>query len=205
MNSKDIVRQNGEVGNTPGRYMGNSEEYPSFPSLYRDMTNWMPDWDNLLSGSFGPQTGWANKPGTSLPRLADATRFYPAIDIRESDNGYTVVAELPGIDPKEVEITVQEGTLLLKGEKKFEQESKGEGYHRMERSYGSFRRGITLPKGVDVEHIDATFNNGLLTLNVPKLPESKPQARKIEIKSSARQAEQTRLEEPNSTGTGKNK
>ena len=186
MNTRDIVRQNGETGSSLNRYTGNSEEYPSFPSLYRDMTRWMRDWDNVLGEFFGPTQGWTPKPGTTLGLMAAPPRtapFNPAIDIREGDNAYTVMAELPGIDPADVEITLQEGTLLLKGEKKFEQESKGEGYHRVERSYGSFRRSIALPKGVDAEHIDATFHNGLLTVNIPKLPEQKPQAHKIEIKT----------------------
>jgi HSP20 family protein len=95
---------------------------------------------------------------------------------------------------------------LIKGEKKFEQESKGEGYHRMERSYGSFRRAINLPKGVDLDHVDATFNNALLTLSIPKLSEMKPQARRIEIKSPTAQVEepqQPQEKELSSAGAGK--
>jgi len=178
MATKDIVRNNGETSSTLDPYLG--ENYPSFPALYRDMNRWMQDWDNFLGYFMGPR--W-NRLNVNLPKLSDTPRFTPAIDIRESDNAYAVTAELPGIDPKDVEITVQEGTLLIKGEKKFEQESKGEGYHRMERSYGSFRRAISLPKGVDLDHIDATFHNGLLNLTIPKLPELKPQARKVEIKT----------------------
>jgi HSP20 family protein len=203
MNSKDLIRQNGEAGSNLGRYTGPTEQYPSVPGLYREMSRWMQDWDNLLGDFFGQRGGWQTRPNATLSRLSDHPRFNPAIDIRESDNGYTVTAELPGIDPKDVDITVQEGSLLVSGEKKFEQESKGEGYHRMERSYGSFRRSITLPKGIDVEKIDATFNNGLLTLSIPKLPELKPQARKIEIKAPAQQA-QADKEEPVATGNSKN-
>lgn len=190
MNTKDIVRNSNETSNTPGRYLGTTDEYPSIPNLYREMSRWMRDWDNLLGDVFSAPVNWQSRPGMTLARLSDAPRFNPPIDIREGDNGYFITAELPGIDPKDVEITVQEGTLLIKGEKKFEQESKGEGYHRMERSYGSFRRVISLPKGVDFDHIDATFNNGLLTLTVPKLPELKPQTRKIEIKPATQQVEQ---------------
>ncbi len=188
MNTKDIVRQNGE---TTSPIIKNTADYtdtfPSMPSLYREMTNWMQEWDNLLAGFFGPRWNWTTGPSTRT----NGIRFTPAIDIREGDNGYVVTAELPGIAPKEVEITVQENTLLIKGEKKSESESKGEGYHRMERSYGSFRRAITLPKGIDVEHIDARFDNGVLTLTLPKLPEAKAQARKIEIKSPTPAGEST--------------
>jgi HSP20 family protein len=181
MNTRDIVRKNNESVAPLSKY---GEDYPSFPTLYREMTRWMEDWDNLLGDFFGSRWTPQVRTGLSLSRLPEVTRFNPAIDIREGDNNYTVTAELPGIDPKEVEITLQEGTLLIKGEKKLEQENKGEGYHKVERSYGSFMRSITLPKGVDIEHIDASFNNGLLTLSIPKLPEQKPEARKIEIKTS---------------------
>jgi HSP20 family protein len=185
MATKDIVRQNGETNTALNRFLG--DDYPSFPNLYREMTRRMEDWDSFLSDFAGAP--W-NRLGVTLPKLSDTTRFTPAMDIREGDSAYTITAELPGIDPKDVEITIQEGMLLIKGEKKFEQDSKGEGYHRMERSYGSFRRAVNLPKGVDVEHIDATFTNGLLNLTIPKLPELKPQARKIEIKTKGE------LEEP---------
>ena len=156
MINRDLVRQNGESTNSLGRVTGNTEEYPSFPNLYREMTNWMSDWDNLLGEFFGPRWNWQSRPTLAFSTLSDATHFAPPVDIREGDNGYMVTAELPGIDPKEVEITVQEGTLLIKGEKKLEHEHKGEGYHRMERSYGSFRRAILLSKGrFDLDHIDA--------------------------------------------------
>jgi HSP20 family protein len=195
MTNKDIVRQNEEtkvpINRNIGGYM---EDYPSFPSLYRQMTNWMQDWDSALNNFVGPRWNWGTRGTNAVTTRSNATRFNPAIDIREGDQGYFVTAELPGIDPKEVEITVQENMLLIKGEKKFEQESKGEGYHRIERSYGSFRRGINLPKGVDTEHIEATFNNGVLNLTLPKLPEVKPQARRIEIKGQAET--ETRQETP---------
>jgi HSP20 family protein len=202
MNTKDLTRQNGESSSTLGRYTGPTEQYPSVPGIYREMSRWMQDWDNLLGDFFGQRSGWLTRPNATIARLSDHPRFNPAIDIRESDDGYTVTAELPGIDPQDVDITVQEGSLLVSGEKKFEQESKGEGYHRMERSYGSFRRAIPLPKGVDLDHVDATFNNGLLTLTIPKLPEQKPQARKIEIKSATQQAHPDK-QEPVETGTSK--
>jgi len=186
MNTKDIVRRNEGSQNALSRSTGGfMEDYPSFPSLYKDVTNWMQEWDSLLNNFVGPRWNWGTQPITSANVRSNVGRFNPAIDIREGDQAYFVTAELPGIDPKEVEITVQENMLLIKGEKKFEHEDKGEGYHRMERTYGSFRRSINLPKGVDVEHIEASFNNGLLTLTLPRLPETKPEARRIEIKGPA--------------------
>lgn len=186
MNTRDMVKHNGPVSNPLNRVSSSSEEYPSFPRLYREMTNWMQDWDNLLGDLVGPRWNWPGKTGVSIAPLIQATNtaaFSPAVDIREGNDEYTITAELPGMHPDDVEIALQEGTLLLKGEKKFERENKGEGYHRMERSYGSFRRVIRLPDRVDAEHIEATFNNGLLTLTVPKLPELKPETRKIAIKT----------------------
>ncbi|MBF6614163.1 MAG: Hsp20/alpha crystallin family protein [Chloroflexi bacterium] len=187
MNTKDLVRRTGDVSsNSLYRTSGSPEGNESFPSLYREMTNWMQDWDNLLGDVFGPRWNWPGKAGTSVLPFVQATNtaiFNPAIDIREGNNEYTVTAELPGINPDDVEIYLQEGTLVLKGEKKFERENREEGYHRMERSYGSFRRAIRLPDNVDAERIDASFNNGLLTLTLPKLPEVKPETRRIPVKS----------------------
>lgn len=104
----------------------------------------------------------------------------PAVDIKESDELLTLTAELPGFDKNQVEITLENNVLTLAGERKFDQESKGEAFHRIERSYGSFSRSFTLPASVKTDKVDAKFENGLLSISLPKVEESKP--RKIAIR-----------------------
>ena len=106
----------------------------------------------------------------------------PPVDIFENADNIVLKAELPGIDPKDVEIRVEDNTLYLKGERKFEQEVKEEHYHRVERSYGSFARSFSLPNSIDADKVVADYKDGLLTLTMPKREEAKPKTIKIEIK-----------------------
>ena len=106
----------------------------------------------------------------------------PAVDIYEKKDNVVVKAELPGIDPKEVEISVEDGTLYLKGERKSEDEEKRDGYQRLERAYGSFARAFSLPDSVDPERVLAEYRDGLLTVTFPKREESKPKKVKISVK-----------------------
>ena len=94
--------------------------------------------------------------------------WLPAIDIVEQETAFTIKAELPGVDKKDVKITVQNNVLTIKGEKKQESEKKGENYHRTERLYGSFHRSFTLPATIVSDKIDASYDNGVLILNLPK-------------------------------------
>ena len=104
----------------------------------------------------------------------------PAFDISENEKGYTVRAELPGIDEKDLEVTISDGMLSVKGEKKQETEEKGETYHRIERSYGSFHRSFRIPDAVEADKVDATYKDGILKLDIPKATGSK--VKKITIK-----------------------
>jgi HSP20 family protein len=105
----------------------------------------------------------------------------PAVDICENENSIVLKAELPGVDPKDVEVRVEDNTLYLKGERKFEKDTKEENYHRLERSYGSFARSFALPNSVDAEKVAAEYQDGLLTLTLPKREETKPKTIKINI------------------------
>lgn len=105
----------------------------------------------------------------------------PAVDICENENNIVLKAELPGVDPKDVEVRVEDNTLYLKGERKFEKDTKEENYHRIERSYGSFARSFTLPNSIDAEKVAAEYKDGLLTLTLPKREETKPKTIKINI------------------------
>ncbi len=107
--------------------------------------------------------------------------LFPKVDIKETKSAVTVSAELPGLDAKDIDISVSDDRLTLRGEKGQEKESKEENYYRMERSYGSFHRSITLPAEVESENIEATFKNGVLTISIPKRPEGQRKTKKIKI------------------------
>lgn len=105
----------------------------------------------------------------------------PAADIYETEQSVVIKAELPGMDPKDVEARVEDGTLYLKGERKFEKETKEENYHRVERAYGSFARTFALPSSVDGDKVTAEYKDGVLTLTMPKREEAKPKTIKINV------------------------
>ena len=105
----------------------------------------------------------------------------PAVDIFETDTEIVLKAELPEIKREDVQINIENNVLTLSGERKLEKETKKENYHRIERSYGVFKRSFTLPTVVDQENIKATFVDGVLQMNMAKREESKP--RQIEIQS----------------------
>ena len=108
--------------------------------------------------------------------------FTPAFDVSETDEDIIVKAELPGVDPKEVEVNLTGSTLTVNGEKKEEREDKTENMHRIERSFGSFSRSVTLPCEVKEDKIEATFKDGVLHLKLPKIELSKKRSIKIDIK-----------------------
>lgn len=98
----------------------------------------------------------------------------PALEVLEKEDRFVVRAELPGIQEKDIEVSVKDGTLTLKGEKKTEHEVKEEDYRWTERSYGSFYRTVTLPSNVEAEKIAATYEDGVLEIDLPKVAEVKP-------------------------------
>jgi HSP20 family protein len=108
--------------------------------------------------------------------------WLPAVDVSESEDKITVKAEIPGMEAKDIDISMSGDTLTIKGEKKTEKEEKEENYHLVERSYGSFRRAMKLPAVVDADKVEATYKNGVLTVVLPKKEEVKPKA--IEIKAT---------------------
>ncbi|HEY3452286.1 MAG TPA: Hsp20/alpha crystallin family protein [Myxococcales bacterium] len=107
--------------------------------------------------------------------------FLPPVDVYEDQEALVLTTELPGVDPKDVDVRVEDGVLTLKGERKLEKEDKKENYLRVERSYGSFTRSFTLPTTVDPEKVKAEFKNGLLRLAIPKREESKPRSIKVDV------------------------
>jgi HSP20 family protein len=122
-----------------------------------------------------------------LPSFAmPETAFTPAFEVKETNEGYSFKADLPGVAEKDLEITSTANRLAIAGKREAEREEKGETFYTCERSYGSFQRTFTLPDGIDGEHIKAALDNGVLTVFVPKLPASQP--RKIEIKAEGKRS-----------------
>ena len=105
----------------------------------------------------------------------------PPVDIYENGDNLVLKAELPGVNPEEVEIRVEDNTLYLKGERKFEKEVKEQNYHRIERSYGTFTRTFSLPNSIDADKVGANYKDGVLTLTMPKKEEAKPKTIKINV------------------------
>lgn len=113
--------------------------------------------------------------------LPQSIGWTPAMDIVETTDNVTLTAELPGLERKDVDISVDDGMLTVRGEKSDERTREGVQYHFVERSYGSFQRAFALPRTVDASKITAEFGKGVLTVVMPKTPEAKAKGRKIEV------------------------
>ena len=106
----------------------------------------------------------------------------PTVDVYEEDQNVVLTADLPGLDRKEVEVSVENDRLIISGERKFENEEKEDNYHRIERCYGSFSRSFALNNTLDAEHIDAKMDKGVLTITIPKKEEAKPRLIEVQVK-----------------------
>jgi len=126
----------------------------------------------------------ALSPASSEGEVSTRT-WAPPVDIYEDGDNLVLKAELPGINPDEVEIRVENNTLYLKGERKFEKEVKEQNYHRVERTYGTFTRSFSLPNSVDPDKVVASYKDGVLTLTMPKKEEAKPKTIKINVTKAA--------------------
>jgi HSP20 family protein len=136
----------------------------SFPSLRRMFDMGLPRRPDDDGGAFGLSA--------------------PPIELSEDDKAYKLCAELPGLDSKDVDVTISGDMLVLQGEKHQEQEQKDKNYHFSERSYGSFRRSFELPATVDRGKIAADFSKGVLTITLPKTEQAQKPRQKIEVKAS---------------------
>ena len=126
--------------------------------------------------------------GNSTEHSADApnlTAWAPAVDIYETEHELVVKADLPDIDPKDLDIRVENNLLTIRGERKFEKKVAEDSYLRVERAYGSFSRSFSLANTVNSESIKADYQNGVLTLNVPKREEAKPKQIKVNVGTPA--------------------
>jgi len=137
---------------------------------YRDMVSLREKMNRLFQDVFT---------GRTEDRELSAGTWAPSVDIYETENELVMTAEVPGIDEKDIEIKIEDNTLTLRGERKFEKDTREENYHRLERSYGSFYRAFTLPGSIDPEKIHAECENGILKISMPKRLEAKPHKVKI--------------------------
>ena len=108
-----------------------------------------------------------------LDEFAALGDWTPSMDVSETKEALVIKAEVPGLDPSDIQISLQEQYLTIKGEKRLEKDEKDERYHRVERTHGSFARSVRLPVGVDASKVTASFKNGLLTVMLPKTPAAK--------------------------------
>lgn len=141
---------------------------------FRDLLSTQDRFDRLFNQAFG--RAFEGGDDELSPRT-----WAPAVDIYETEGNLVVKAELPGVDPKQVEVRVEENTLYLKGERKFENELNKENYHRVERAYGTFVRSFALPGSVEPDKVAAEYNDGMLTITIPKREEAKLKTVKINV------------------------
>lgn len=154
-----------------------SPQTPPAPS--RDMLSAMRDEMDRVFESF--ERGWPRWP--ALFRR-DGAIPVPELDVRENTNSIVIEAELPGVDEKDVSVTLANGMLTIKGEKKNEKEEKGESHYLAERTFGSFERSIRLPDTIEEGKVEAKFDKGVLKVTAAKKPEAVKAERKIEIKKA---------------------
>ena len=145
------------------------------------MSSEMVRWPHLpILGSFRDEM---NKLLNSFRRgAAQGISWIPPLDVEETDENIIIKAEVPGIDPKDIDISISGDTLTIKGEKKAEKEEKGKNYHFIERSYGVFSRSVSLPTSVKFDQVKAEYKKGVLEITLPK--SVKPEVKKIPVKVS---------------------
>ena len=112
---------------------------------------------------------------------AQLTAWSPVVDIEETDKNYMIRAELPGLDKDKVKVSVEDGVLMLSGERNLERKVEGKTFHRVERSHGTFSRSFTLPEDVDAEKVNANYKDGLLEVSVMKREDAKPKAIEVRV------------------------
>lgn len=148
--------------------------------LFDDFDNIFRGFDNMFRLSLGdPSARQLPAPGDSAETARPS--WYPAVETFTRKNDIVLRAELPGVDPKDVEVTVEDGRLILRGEKREEKLSDGDNVYMREVRYGRFERSFTLPKGAKSEQVSATFRNGVLEVSLPAEAVTPP-ARRVPVK-----------------------
>jgi HSP20 family protein len=140
---------------------------------FRNVNSLQEQFNRLFEGSF---------PGRSSE--SNLTTWAPAVDIYETENELVLKADLPDINEKDLDIRIENNTLTVRGERKFEKQVNEDNYLRVERSYGSFSRSFSLPNTINTEAINAEYKNGVLTVTMPKRAESKPKQVKVNVEAT---------------------
>ena len=141
-------------------------------TMIRDPWQAMEQWRRDLDRAFSPMRDDDTK--------VVGSHWSPAVDIKEEDDRFVLHADIPGVRPEDIEITLEKGVLAIKGERKHETQESTAGYHRVERSHGSFMRRFALPEGVDPSGVSAASKDGVLEIVIPKA--ARAEARKIEVR-----------------------
>ena len=147
--------------------------HPGLRAISGLRANWPVELDRLFDFAVGDFCG--------TPAMQEAPSFTPRVDVSESDEAYTVRADLPGIEEKDIQISLEEGVLSIQGKLESEQEEERKGLRYVERAKGAFHRAIELPAELDETKVTASYRQGVLTVTLPKLPAPKPQSRSIPI------------------------
>jgi HSP20 family protein len=143
----------------------------------RELNSIQHEMNRLFNSFFDTTTG------NGAPRTPALRRWIPAMDLAETEDAYVLKADLPGLTDKDVNIELNDNVLTISGERKSEHEGRTEGYYRVERSSGSFRRSLRLPEGVDPASVSASFDRGVLEIRVPKPEERQPHRVAISVGS----------------------
>ena len=143
------------------------------------LVRWNP-WREI-EDLFDSHPGQLRRPRTENRELAATGDWAPRVDISETDNEFIITAEIPDVNKDDVNVTVENGVLAIRGERKQEKEEEGKKFHRIERYYGSFTRSFTLPDNVDQTKIKASFKDGMLNLKIEKTAEVKPKTIDVNI------------------------
>lgn len=144
---------------------------------FRELESLQDEMTKLFNLSLGRWNG-------ELPEGSDGASLVPVMDVADTKNALKISTEIPGLDKNDLNVSVEGNTLVIKGEKKREDKSEEEGVVRIERSYGSYYRALTLPATVDASKIDAKYKNGVLTLTLPKKEEAKPKQITVDVKEN---------------------
>lgn len=139
---------------------------------FRDLMSIQGELNRLFGRTFSSDLDESNARGA----------WVPVLDVYETPEKFTLIAELPGMRAGDVDVTVEDNVLRLSGERKFYSEVNEESFHRVERRFGTFQRRITVPRQCDSSRIEASIDNGVLTIEIPKVEEAKP--KKIEVKAT---------------------
>jgi HSP20 family protein len=141
---------------------------------FREFTTLQDRMNRLFRDSFGPE---------GREESLTTTKFAPPVDVYEDEHNVTLKIEVPGIDEKDIDVRIENNTLTVHGERKFEKEEKEENYRRVERQYGSFTRSFTLPNTVDADKASANYEKGVLKITLAKKAEAKPKQIKVNVGS----------------------